>query len=129
MQAKHNFNSIDLARIKELEEFDSDGDGTFLDSILNLYLQESPQIISKISLHLSAGKIQEVQRAAHSLKSSSANIGAAILAGFCKDLELSTMPLGDFTEANLKLLFEKIQNEFSNCEKEIKKLIRVQAKS
>lgn len=63
-------------------------DPAFLVELINLYLNDSPQLIEQMRTGLSAGEIETVRRAAHSLKSNSASFGAQRLADAARELEL-----------------------------------------
>ncbi|UCD98566.1 MAG: Hpt domain-containing protein [Chloroflexota bacterium] len=63
------------------------GDGEFLSELLETYFSDSPQLFSTMHMALSAGNAEEFRRAAHSLKSNSANFGALNLSRQAKELE------------------------------------------
>jgi HPt (histidine-containing phosphotransfer) domain-containing protein len=65
------------------------GDQAFLAELIDAYLEDSPNQLSTIESALASGRVEELRRAAHSLKSNSANFGAQNLADLCKDLEES----------------------------------------
>jgi PAS domain S-box-containing protein len=58
-----------------------------LAGMLNLYLLESPKLIAKLKEAAHAGDGAEISRSAHSLKSCSANVGAAVLSRYCEEIE------------------------------------------
>jgi HPt (histidine-containing phosphotransfer) domain-containing protein len=62
-------------------------DFQLMQEMLNCYLSESLELIQKIQLSWQAKNSQEVSFLAHSLKSSSASIGAKALADLCQQLE------------------------------------------
>ncbi len=55
--------------------------------LLDTYLEESAGLVSAISEGISQGDLASALRPAHSLKSSSASIGAMRLSRLCADLE------------------------------------------
>ncbi len=63
------------------------GDTEFLAELLATYFEDSPRQIAAMRAALAAGSAEDLRRAAHSLKSNSANFGAMILSQQCKDLE------------------------------------------
>ena len=65
------------------------GDQAFLAELIDTYLEDSPNLLSTIQSSLTLGEVDELRRAAHSLKSNSANFGAQKLAYLCKELEES----------------------------------------
>jgi signal transduction histidine kinase/DNA-binding response OmpR family regulator len=89
--------------------------------LLRVYLSESPQLLENLREALSSDDASRVKAAAHSLKSSSLNLGAAALAGFCKDMEAltaqsplaesKTAPLLNSIEAEYEAVKEIMLNE------------------
>jgi signal transduction histidine kinase/CheY-like chemotaxis protein/HPt (histidine-containing phosphotransfer) domain-containing protein len=80
---------IDTAALNNIRALQREGSPSILDKIIKLYLQSSPKLLD--TLHQAVaneGPAETLQRAAHTLKSSSANVGAMGLAALCKDLEL-----------------------------------------
>jgi two-component system, sensor histidine kinase and response regulator len=58
--------------------------------ISKAYLAHSPRLITELTEAAATGNVAALRSAAHSLKSSSANIGATRLADLCQQLEAST---------------------------------------
>lgn len=63
------------------------GDTEFLAELLQAYFDDSPKLLEAMRMALVGGNAEEFRRAAHSLKSSSANFGAMKLSRMCKELE------------------------------------------
>lgn len=63
------------------------GDGEFLAELLETYFSDTPQQFAAMQSALSAGNAEDFRRAAHSLKSNSANFGAMKLSEQAKRLE------------------------------------------
>jgi len=59
-----------------------------LQKVATIYLDHSPTLLSALQQAVAQGDTSTIQQAAHSLKSSSGNIGALTLADLCKDLEM-----------------------------------------
>lgn len=74
---------LSLEVLEELKEFMGDDIG----SLIDMFLQETPQIIKKMDEHVMAKDFEDIKQLAHTLKSTSANIGAKGLNHFCKQLE------------------------------------------
>lgn len=55
--------------------------------VIDRYLEETPQLLQTIAEALSLGKAADLQRSAHTLKSTSALLGAMLLSQLCKELE------------------------------------------
>jgi len=58
-----------------------------LDRVLHAYVDDAPGHFQTLRLAIAAGQPDKLRKAAHSLKSSSANVGADALAQLCRDLE------------------------------------------
>ena len=63
------------------------GGETILARIIDIYLEESPLILSEMHEAVTLGDADAMYKAAHKFKSSSANLGADRLAKLCKELE------------------------------------------
>ena len=64
------------------------GDREFLGEMLDTFFEDSPRQLEAMKASLTAGDIETVRRAAHSLKSNSASFGALALSGQCRELEM-----------------------------------------
>jgi two-component system sensor histidine kinase/response regulator len=61
---------------------------TLLNSMIELYLQHSPQLISAIETAAANAQAEALQEALHSFKSSTANLGGTRLATLTKECEM-----------------------------------------
>ena len=78
--------SIDVARIRELRELDAP-DGAYVEQLVAAFLENAARIVQTLRDAVQEGDPQAVERAAHALKGSSANIGATRLAELAHLLE------------------------------------------
>lgn len=77
---------LDQATLTQL--LDSlDGDADFLKELVDAYLDSSPALFAAMRQATAADDGVSLQRAAHSLKTGSANMGALGLAAQCKQIE------------------------------------------
>lgn len=77
---------LDQEALQQLVEL-MDGDKELIVDLIDTLVEETPPMLNKLK-HALAGQDQgEVQRQAHSLKSSSAQMGASAFADMCKELE------------------------------------------
>jgi HPt (histidine-containing phosphotransfer) domain-containing protein len=63
------------------------GDVDFLKELVDAYLDSTPGLFAAMRQAAAAGDAPGLQRAAHTLKTGSANMGALVLAALCKELE------------------------------------------
>jgi hypothetical protein len=73
-----------IATIRELGGVRAD---SILNKIIKLYLADSPQYLQQIEAAIAHGDADALRKAAHSLGSSSANLGALAFAQACKQIE------------------------------------------
>jgi HPt (histidine-containing phosphotransfer) domain-containing protein len=78
---------LDQSAIARIQALQRDGAPPVLLRIINIYLDAAPKLIAEIRAAVETCDALRLQRAAHSLKSSSANLGAAKLSELCKELE------------------------------------------
>lgn len=77
---------IDRAALVALLEA-TGGDPAFLAELADAYFIDTPELLAAMRRALAAGNAVELRRAAHALKSNSANFGVHTLAGLCRELE------------------------------------------
>lgn len=117
--------SLDLDRLLAIKECDEPG-GSLLTEILDLYSETAPLCLQRIRRAVASGLPIQIEKAAHELKSSSANLGAAQLAHVCGILEnQSAQP-----ELNFDDLVKQIENELTRvlADAEIVKAARVNSR-
>jgi HPt (histidine-containing phosphotransfer) domain-containing protein len=118
---------IDAAAFANLLEM-TGGDIEFVDDLVDTYLEEGVSLIERMRTAVSAGDggTDELLRAAHSLKSSSLNVGALALGEQCRALEADARggPVADagprvdaiasgFDDARRELLAERARRTSS----------------
>lgn len=93
---------LDEATLGALQELAGDEDPDLVTELVELFLDDSRGRMGEIRAALDLGDGERVGRAAHALKSSSANIGALAFSGLCADLEriarLDGTPRGELAE-------------------------------
>jgi len=77
---------IDLAVFANLVEM-TGGEMDFVDELVDTFLEDGARQIATMREAATAGDIERLGRAAHSLKSGSLNIGALDLGAACRSLE------------------------------------------
>jgi PAS domain S-box-containing protein len=77
---------LDPATMRNLREMVG-GDAEFLRELIHTFLQDTPRMLSDMRQALADGDAAVLRRAAHSLKSNSAEFGAKTLSGLCRELE------------------------------------------
>ena len=78
---------IDRKVLDGIRSLQRPGAASFLDRIIGLYLGSAAGLLAQLRDAVAAGDASAARIAAHTLKSSSANVGAMRLASLCKDME------------------------------------------
>ncbi len=91
---------IDAATLDELLDT-LGGDEAFLAELVGSYLADSPPLVAAMRDAVAARDAAALRRAAHTLKSTSASVGALRLAGVCREVEAAAsadLVRGDLVE-------------------------------
>lgn len=81
---------LDHAVLDELLSFADDGDPELLVDLIQMFLEDSPSKVEAVNEGLAVGDFDKAERAAHSLKGSSGNLGARLVQDVCEKLQQST---------------------------------------
>jgi CheY-like chemotaxis protein len=118
---------IDVAVFQELREMvNHDG---ILESVIDSYIEETPKLLQ--AMHTALAQLHRVEvdnneaivlkRAAHTLRSTSATLGATHLAQLCGELE-ALKPMGKLAEATVMVL--QIETEYEKVKAALLQKIR-----
>ena len=72
-------NVLDHTVLDELLSFADDGDPELLVDLIQMFLEDGPSKVAAVSQGLAIGDFDMAERAAHSLKGSSGNLGAKLV--------------------------------------------------
>jgi len=91
-----------------------EGQPSLLQKVIRTYMESSPKLLGTIRHSITLGDAAAMQGAAHSLKSTSGNLGATMLAEICNELE--AMGRAGTTD-NAILLLPVLEDEYERvCE-------------
>jgi HPt (histidine-containing phosphotransfer) domain-containing protein len=79
--------AINARVIQDLRDLQAGGAPGFLIEIIDLFLKEAEIHLSKLRESLAAKDARVFERAAHTLKGSSGNLGALTMSKICSDLQ------------------------------------------
>jgi HPt (histidine-containing phosphotransfer) domain-containing protein len=111
---------IDPQAIENLRALNPGDHDEFLREISGIFLEDTPHRINELTQSLAAGDLAKFTRAAHSIKGSAANLGAAALRAVAEKLEHKSRTDGLATVASL---VTDIKAEFARAETELRKII------
>ena len=94
--------TLDQDALQQIKALQRDGEPCILSKVFKIYLDTSPALINELRSAVARLDSEQLHRTAHTLKSSSANVGAKTLAGLCKELE-SMGRQGQVNEATTRI--------------------------
>jgi len=106
-----------IAALRELNPGDND---VFLMEIVGIYVEDTPRRILDLKSSLAAGDATLFTRSAHTIKGSSANVGAVVLAATAERLENQSRKEG---LADVAALVAECEKEFERAAAELRKLV------
>jgi len=80
--------TLDSEALGALRALQAPGQASLLLRVMDLFEASSAKLMAELEQHLASGDIEAITRSAHTLKSSSANIGATQLAAQAKAVEM-----------------------------------------
>jgi HPt (histidine-containing phosphotransfer) domain-containing protein len=93
-----------------LDDLASTTDREFVIELIDTFLEDAPQLLDSLNTALGAGDAEGFRRAAHSLKSNGASLGAMSFSASSKELEMMGKA-GDLQGA--EGMVENLQSEFT----------------
>jgi two-component system, sensor histidine kinase and response regulator len=108
--------ALDQKILENIRSLQKDGEPSLMDKIITIYLQTTPKLLQDLREAVAASDAQAMRKAAHSLKSSSANVGAMKLSDIFKDVEVIGRT-GSIQGA--AALLKEIESEFQQVEKSL----------
>lgn len=81
------FDDVDLSVLTAFEDAQCAGEPDLIVELIDLYLDDAPKQLSAMKDSISRADRIALQRAAHTLKGSSANLGVNRIAALCREIE------------------------------------------
>lgn len=130
MAAEERRVAIDQGVLDELERSVGD-DREFLRELVETYLDDAPVLIATVREGIAAKDVERTNRAAHTLKSNSASLGALGLSAMARELETLTSPAtteaDDLSAPEIGALVDLIAVEFEEVRDELNALVPASA--
>ncbi|MFH0998840.1 MAG: ATP-binding protein [Pseudomonadota bacterium] len=105
---------VDCNALEDIRFMQSNGAPDMLEKVIGIYLRDTPKQLENARIALARNDAETMGRQAHSLKSSSAMLGAHALAALCKEME--SMGRSGTTE-NAGELLSRIEAEYASVAK------------
>ena len=101
---------LDPAALQRLRELDPRGEARVVPRVLTAYEASLSRVIEELQAARAAGRVEHVGRIAHTLKSSSASVGASRLSDLCAAVERGARQQhGDVLGATVEALVHEAQ--------------------
>ncbi|MGK5087761.1 Hpt domain-containing protein [Bdellovibrionota bacterium FG-2] len=113
---------IDQEALAGILELDSEQPG-LLKQLVELFINLTPQYIAKMKTAFSENDAKKLRIEAHTLKSSSASLGAMSISALCKELQ-EMGDAGDIRQASEKIAL--LEREFEAAQAELKTLAGIE---
>ena len=117
----HGDSPVDRRTLEGLRDLERQGSINLLQRVVRLYLDSTPALLEDLRRSIERSEPDGMRRAAHSLKSSSANMGALRLSALCKEVEMlgRSGTVGDAPNLRVEILqeFERVRQAL-NAESE-----------
>ncbi len=113
---------LDPQAIDALRELNPDDNGEFVREIAGIFLDDTPQRIAELDSSLKSGDVTRFIRAAHSIKGSSANMGATFLKAAAERLEHHAK---EHAMEGVDAMINDIKAEWNRAEAAIRELIKI----
>jgi HPt (histidine-containing phosphotransfer) domain-containing protein len=81
---------LDMSVVEELISFADDGDPELVLDLIQMFLDDGPTKVQAVVQGVADGDLERAERAAHSLKGSSGNLGAKLLSQVCEEVQNAT---------------------------------------
>jgi HPt (histidine-containing phosphotransfer) domain-containing protein len=78
---------IDNAVLDNLAQLQREGRPDIVNRVITLFLESAPALLKDLQEGATKADTAQLHRASHTLKSASANVGAALLSAHCRELE------------------------------------------
>jgi len=110
---------IDVSVLNELRETVGAGDEEMFNELLSIYLDDAPNLIAEMEKAYEMKDVEKLTRSSHTLKSSSATIGAMDLSTLCKQVEHASR---EGKIDNLDEKIEMIKQEYERVKEALKQV-------
>jgi signal transduction histidine kinase/DNA-binding response OmpR family regulator/HPt (histidine-containing phosphotransfer) domain-containing protein len=108
--------TLDPSALEALRALQTPGAPDIRERVVGLYLEQTPQQLGELRTALARRDTSALERAAHTVKSSSANVGAVRLSALCRELESE---IGEPDAPDIGPRVDAIEAEYARVEREL----------
>ena len=111
---------LDQSVLDELLSFADDGDPELLLDLINMFLDDGPSKVQAVQEGIAAGDFDKAERAAHSLKGSSGNLGAVRVQDVAESLQVAGRSRD---QASVDGLVDSLVSSLDAAEAELRRIL------
>ena len=111
---------LDMSVVEELMSFADDGDPELVLDLIQMFLDDGPGKVTAVVQGVASGDFERAERAAHSLKGSSGNLGARLLSAVCEEVQNATR---NHQVADSQRLAPELKRHYEAAEVELRRLL------
>lgn len=111
---------LDMSVVEELISFADDGDPELVLDLIQMFLDDGPTKVQAVVQGVAEGDFERAERAAHSLKGSSGNLGARLLSQVCDQVQNATR---NHQIADSQRLAPVLKREYEAAEVELRRVL------
>ena len=78
---------LDVRELESLKALENGPEDSFFDELVDLFIEQTPEVVEILKNGVQAGETNVVERAAHRLKGMGRNLGAVAFAHICAKIE------------------------------------------
>lgn len=116
---QYQVRSLNLALLKPFEAFEGEAGGSLLSDLVVLYLRVAPEDLVNLRSAVYKNDLILIHQLAHGFKSSSANLGAELLAEICQKLEDHTDPEARPSNVDVRSIFSELEVAYRLAERDL----------
>ena len=113
--------SIDRSVLDQIRMLEGPGRQGLLEKVVGLYLSDSLKVMEKIRSSVGTGDAEALRRAVHTLKSSSANVGACAVSKACRRIEEEAAAGNPPPSGSPEL--ERLEEEYRSVRQELQAIL------
>ena len=113
---------IDPHAIENLRSLNPGDNDAFLREIAGIFFEDTPKRIADLDRSLAQNDVAFFNRAAHSIKGSSSNLGAFVLRAVAERLEIRSRQNG---LSDIEPMLAELKTEYQRAETEIRRLLNL----
>ena len=116
-------NIINQRALDKLRELQNDGEPDIVQEFIEIYLSQTPLLLTRLRSAFSSSNLEEIRRAAHTIKGSSYFVGAESVVALTSEIEERS---GSGQFGGIEDLVQRVEKEFETVKSLFKEMGQLQ---